>query len=68
MPVMLLDLVGTKVTVTMQLLPMPMLAPQVLVWVKLGSTAMLVTSSAVAPVLVTVMLWGALLVPTVCEP
>src|SRR5579859_1557501 len=60
--------VGVKVTLTVQFAAAAMLVPQVLVWAKSPVAAMAVTVTALAPVLVSVTVWTALVVPTATGP
>jgi hypothetical protein len=56
--------VGVKVTLIVQLAPAATLAPQVLVWAKSPLAATLEMFRAALPVLVSVTVCGALVVPT----
>lgn len=57
---------GVNMTVIVQLAPAARLLPQLFDWAKLPFTAMLVMVKAALPVLLTVTVCGALVVPTAC--
>ena len=59
--------VGVNITETVQLARAARLEPQVFVWAKSPEVAIELIVSAAVPVLVSVTVWAALVVPSVCE-
>jgi hypothetical protein len=64
-PVLLPAAVGLKVTEMAQLAPALTVLPQSLVWEKSPLVSMALITSVTVPVLVSVTVWGWLLVPTI---
>ena len=56
--------VGVKVTLMVQLAPAAIVAPQVLLWAKSPLGAMLEMSKGAVPLLVSVIAWALLVLPT----
>jgi len=65
LPVLVPVAFGLKVTEIVQLAPALRLVPQVLVWEKSVKAVMLKIVSETLPVLVSLTVWAALLVPTI---